>query len=154
MIYVIWHYKTGSRDNQCSARTGAHTHTHINRNTRAPGKELEVSPFIPSGFILCSFLITFSHKPWTGKNNNHSTPLSPQKTSLCTREPTLFMAFVCGSTGLCVFLQVGVIMRPLCLQCIYEPHVCRCPPTCVSRCACVSVRKWETVQCALAHMFL
>lgn len=64
MIYVVWHYKIGSRDKQCPCCPPLCTHTHALPGTT---EQLKASPLILSGLRLRSFLITLSHKPWIRK---------------------------------------------------------------------------------------
>lgn len=118
MIYVIWHYKTGSRDKHAHARLhSARTHTL--------GSPLSSPVSFEMAFIF--------DQPQTldNKNNNRSNPaeLSKTVTSLRMQDPAMFGKFVSADTGACEYLCMCPSPRLKCFS------VCLCAPTyvCVSK---------------------
>lgn len=124
MIYVIWHYKTGSRD-KCSPPFCI--------------EQLRVSPLIPSRLRLCSSLITLSYKTWIRKTTTTQPPWACKNSLLfCTQWSNMFMMFVCEFTGLCVCVCTAVRVCPLhaCVTHLFGSHVCVHSPF-----VCVCIRK-------------
>lgn len=106
MIYVIWHYKTGSRDKHCPYSPPLLTHAH----SQAPRSSSESPLSARLVWDSRSFLITLSHKPWIWKTTTTQTQLSSQKPShhLSTQDQAVFTIQACACSCRCVCSHICV----------------------------------------------